>query len=99
MPDKVILCYVCNWSHGSLHVYSFVGGLGPGSIGESGWLILKSKEEKMNSKQEDPRKQYIRTETSEREKKATATRNSLAMGGFGLAEQETLCCLNWVLAV
>jgi hypothetical protein len=37
MPDKDILCYICSWSHGSLHVYSLVGGLVPGS---SGWLIL-----------------------------------------------------------
>ena len=21
MPDKAILCYICGWSHGSLHVY------------------------------------------------------------------------------
>jgi hypothetical protein len=40
MPDKAILCYVCNCSHGSLHVYSLVGGLVPGSSGGSGWLIL-----------------------------------------------------------
>jgi hypothetical protein len=32
-PNKAILCYICNWSHGSLHVYSLVGGLGPGSSG------------------------------------------------------------------
>ena len=29
-------CYICIWSH----VYSLVGGLVPGSSGESGWLIL-----------------------------------------------------------
>ena len=45
MPDKVILCYLCGWSHGSLHMYSLVGGLVTGSSGESssgvsGWLIL-----------------------------------------------------------
>ena len=42
MPGKVILCYICIWSHGSLHVYSLVGGLVPGSTGGggSGWLIL-----------------------------------------------------------
>jgi hypothetical protein len=40
MPDKAILCYICSWSHGSLHVYSLVGGLVPGSSGRSGWLIL-----------------------------------------------------------
>jgi hypothetical protein len=22
MPDRAILCYICSWSHGSLHVYS-----------------------------------------------------------------------------
>jgi len=27
MPDKAILCYICDWSHQSLHMYSFVGGL------------------------------------------------------------------------
>jgi hypothetical protein len=27
-------------SHGSIHVYSLVGGLVPGSSGRSGWLIL-----------------------------------------------------------
>jgi hypothetical protein len=25
MSDKAILCYICIWSHGSLHVYSFGG--------------------------------------------------------------------------
>jgi hypothetical protein len=35
MPDKAILCYICCWSHGSLHLYSLVGGLVPGS---SGWV-------------------------------------------------------------
>jgi hypothetical protein len=39
MPDKAILCYICSWSHRSLHVYSLVG-LIPRSSGESGWLIL-----------------------------------------------------------
>jgi hypothetical protein len=37
MPYKVILCYIYSWSHGSLRVYSLVGGLNPGS---SGWLTL-----------------------------------------------------------
>jgi hypothetical protein len=37
MPDKAILCYIYGWSCGSLHVYSLVGSLDPGS---SGWLIL-----------------------------------------------------------
>jgi hypothetical protein len=36
MPDNPILCYICNWSHGSLHVYSLVGSLDSGSSGESG---------------------------------------------------------------
>ena len=36
IPNKAILCYIYVWSHGSLHVYSLVGGLDPGS---SGWLI------------------------------------------------------------
>ncbi|EDL30654.1 mCG146276, partial [Mus musculus] len=40
MSGQVILCYTCSWSHGSLHVYSLVGGLVPGSTGGSGWLIL-----------------------------------------------------------
>jgi len=35
MPDNSILC----WSYGSLHVYSFVGGLAPWSSWESGWLL------------------------------------------------------------
>jgi hypothetical protein len=38
--NKAILCYICGWSHGSLHVYSLVGGLVPGSSGGSGWFIL-----------------------------------------------------------
>jgi hypothetical protein len=37
MPDKAILYYIYRWSHGSLHVFSLVDGLDPGS---SGWLIL-----------------------------------------------------------
>ena len=40
MPDKTILCYICRWSHGSLHMYSLVGVLVPGSSGKSGWLML-----------------------------------------------------------
>jgi hypothetical protein len=40
MPDKVILCKIHNLSHGSLYVYSLVGGLLPGSFGVSDWLIL-----------------------------------------------------------
>jgi hypothetical protein len=38
--NKAILCYICSWSHGSLHVYSLVGGLVPGSSGGLGWFIL-----------------------------------------------------------
>jgi hypothetical protein len=33
IPDKAILFYICSWSHGSLHVYSFVGDLVPWSSG------------------------------------------------------------------
>jgi hypothetical protein len=29
MTNKAILCYMCGWSHGSLHVYPLVGGLVP----------------------------------------------------------------------
>jgi hypothetical protein len=35
--DKAILCYMCSWSHGSLHVYSFVGGLVLGTC--RGWWV------------------------------------------------------------
>ena len=31
MPDKAVLCYICSWSYGSIHEYSLVGGLVPGS--------------------------------------------------------------------
>jgi hypothetical protein len=40
MTYKDILCYICSWSHGSLHVYCLVGGLVPGSSGGPGWFIL-----------------------------------------------------------
>ena len=40
MPDKAILCYICSWSHGSLHLYSLVGNLVSGSSERSDWLIL-----------------------------------------------------------
>jgi hypothetical protein len=40
ISDKAILCYMCCWSHGSLHVYSLVCGLVPGDSGGSDWLIL-----------------------------------------------------------
>jgi hypothetical protein len=39
MLDNV-LWYIGSWSHGSLHVYSLVGGLVPGSSEGSDWLIL-----------------------------------------------------------
>jgi len=43
MLDKAILCYMCDWSHGSLHVYSLVGGLVPGSSGGLvGWYCWSS---------------------------------------------------------
>jgi hypothetical protein len=32
--------YICSWSHGSLHVYSLVDDLVPGSSGGSAWLIF-----------------------------------------------------------
>jgi hypothetical protein len=31
--SQSVLCYICGWSHGSLHLYSLVGGLVPGSSG------------------------------------------------------------------
>jgi hypothetical protein len=40
MTHKAILCYICSWNHGSLHVSSLVGGLVPGSSGGTGWFIL-----------------------------------------------------------
>ena len=39
IPDNAILCYICSWTHGSLHVYSFVGGLVPESSGGGGCLV------------------------------------------------------------
>jgi hypothetical protein len=38
MSHKAILCYICGWRHGSLHVYSLVGDFVPGSSGGTGWL-------------------------------------------------------------
>ena len=35
MPDKAILCYICSWSNGCLHVYTLVGSLVPGNSGRS----------------------------------------------------------------
>ena len=40
MSDKVILCYKCSWSHGSLHVYSLDGGYSLRAQGDIGWFIL-----------------------------------------------------------
>ena len=40
MSNKAILCYICSWSHGSLHVYAFVSGLFPESTGGTGRFIL-----------------------------------------------------------
>jgi len=40
MPNKAILCFICDWSHRSIPVFSWDGGLVPGSSGVSGWLIL-----------------------------------------------------------
>ena len=37
MPNKAILCYIYSWSHGSLYVYSLVGGLVPGRTRDTGW--------------------------------------------------------------
>ena len=34
MPNNAVLFYICKWSHGSLHVYSLMGGLVPISSGE-----------------------------------------------------------------
>jgi len=43
MSDKAILCYICSSSHGSLHVYSLVGGLVPGSSeGLVSWYCYSS---------------------------------------------------------
>jgi hypothetical protein len=40
MSHKAILYYIWGWSHRSLYMYSFVGGLVPGSSGGYGWLTL-----------------------------------------------------------
>jgi hypothetical protein len=40
MPNKAILCYICGWGHGLLHVYSLVGGLVSGSSGGGGTLLF-----------------------------------------------------------
>jgi hypothetical protein len=33
MPDKAILCYICSWSHGPIHIYSLASVLSPGAQG------------------------------------------------------------------
>jgi hypothetical protein len=33
------ISYICSWSHGSLHVYSLVGGLVPENFGGGVWLV------------------------------------------------------------
>ena len=39
LSNKAILCHICGWSHGSLHVYSLVGGPVPrSSRGLAIWL-------------------------------------------------------------
>ena len=40
ISNKAVFCYICNWSHGSLHEYSLVGDLVPGNSGGTGWFIL-----------------------------------------------------------
>ena len=40
MSYKAILCFICNWRHGSLLMYSLFGFIFCGSSGISGWLIL-----------------------------------------------------------
>jgi hypothetical protein len=40
MSDKAILCYICSWSHGPLHVYSLVGDFIPRSFGDTGSFTL-----------------------------------------------------------
>lgn len=40
MSHKTILCYIHNWSHGSLHVYTLFGGLERESSEGTGWFTL-----------------------------------------------------------
>jgi len=37
VPSMAILCYICNWSHRSVHLYFLNGDLVPG---HSDWLVL-----------------------------------------------------------
>jgi hypothetical protein len=39
-PDKAIFCYTFGWSHRSVHMYSLVGGLNPGSSGGGEGVLL-----------------------------------------------------------
>ena len=42
MPAKAIICFICSWNYGFLHVYSLVGGLVSGSsegVGVGLWLV------------------------------------------------------------
>ena len=89
MSNKVILYYICNWSHGPLHVYSLAGGLVSGSSGGSIWLILlfflwgckpfSSFSPFSNSSIGDPVLSLM----------FGSERPSLYMSGFGTASQET----------
>jgi hypothetical protein len=36
MPNKIILCYICGWSHGSFYAYPLVGGL----VLRSSWVLV-----------------------------------------------------------
>jgi hypothetical protein len=40
MPNKFMLCYICNWGHGSFHVYTLVADLVLRRSRRSGWLIF-----------------------------------------------------------
>jgi hypothetical protein len=40
MSNKAILCHICSQSHGSLHVYSLVGGPVPGSSGRGNLIFI-----------------------------------------------------------
>ena len=47
-PYKAIVCFICNQSHGFLHVYSLFGCLVPRSSESSGWLLCFSSYEVAN---------------------------------------------------
>ena len=43
LSNKAIFCYICGWSPGTLHVYSLINGLVPGSPGGLvGWYCCSS---------------------------------------------------------